>query len=58
MLIWAAISLSFAIVTSLVGFGGGDGLVAESARVLAVVFLLLFLAALVADNLPPLHRRR
>ena len=58
MLIWAAISLTPAIATSLLGFGGGDSLAAETARVLAVVFLLLFLVALLADNIFPPRSRR
>lgn len=58
MLIWATISLSLAIAASLLGFGAGDGLVAESARILAIVFLLLFLAALLVDGLPGQGRRR
>ena len=58
MLIWAAISLTLAIASSLLGFGAGDGLAAQAARILAVVFLLLFVAALLAENLLPPDRRR
>ncbi len=58
MLIWATISLSLAIAASLLGFGGGSGMVAESARILAVIFLLLFLAALLAEHLRLPRRER
>jgi len=51
MLIWAAISLSLAIASSLLGFGSGDSAAAQTARFLAVVFVVLFLAALLADSL-------
>lgn len=58
MLIWAAISLTLAIVSSLLGYGAGDSLAAQASRVLAVVFLLLFVVALLAENLLPPRRRR
>jgi uncharacterized membrane protein YtjA (UPF0391 family) len=56
MLIWAAISLSLAIATILLGFGNGEGVVAEAARILALVFLLLFVATVAADSLRPPRR--
>lgn len=58
MLIWAAISLAMAIASSLLGFGGGDGAAALTARILAIVFLLLFIAALLTHSLLPRDPRR
>jgi len=49
MLFWATISLSLALGFALLGFGGGAAPhLAEIARVLAGIFLVLFIAALVA----------
>ena len=58
MLIWAAISLAMAVASSLLGFCGGDGAAATTARILAVVFLLLFIAALLAHSLLPRDPQR
>lgn len=56
MLFWAALSLTLALASALVGFGGVAPAVAEFGRVLAVIFLLLFVAALALHGHEERHR--
>lgn len=58
MLIWAAISLSLAVVSALLGFGSTTIQAAEICRVLSVVFLALFIAALIAHGKQQAPTRR
>jgi len=50
MLAWAALSLTLAVVSALLGFGGYGLAAAEICQALSVVFLALFLVALIAHG--------
>lgn len=48
MLGWAVLSLALAVASALLGFGNAGLAAAEICQVLSVVFLVLFIVALVA----------
>lgn len=50
MLGWATLSLTLAVGSALLGFGNAGVAAAEICQVLSVVFLVLFVVALVAHS--------
>jgi uncharacterized membrane protein YtjA (UPF0391 family) len=53
MLRWALIFLIVALVAGLLGFGALEGLAMWFAKILFVVFLILFLISLLGGHRPP-----
>jgi uncharacterized membrane protein YtjA (UPF0391 family) len=56
MLRWTLISLAVALVAALLGFGGVAGGPAEVAKIVFMLFLMVFVIALVTRMMGPVRR--